>query len=225
MKQKERIADYWEENIGEREINVPWDDALTHCWCCGMESFLERAHILPATFGGDKSMANLLLFCRRCNLQNPETIYPEYFWLWIKGRKKLRDEWNEKYSDSTNVAKELKFMFDFNPLDENSLLEIYSCFGKENYNRVLFEFYKLYERTKRFLPRYDSSKAAISYRFRFYSKYLLRRYKEDPMAQEVLRWFPHLNPGHVHRNQNEAEELEEVERMDEIIDMELENLQ
>jgi hypothetical protein len=224
MRQKERIADYWQENIGEKEINVSWDDALTHCWCCGMESFLEKAHIIPRVFGGDGSVSNLLLFCRRCNLQNPETIYPEFFWLWIKGRKKLKDEWNERYSDSTNIAKEFEFMFDSNPLDENSLNEIYSFFGEENYKRVYLEFFILYVKTKRFLSRYDSSKAAILYKFNVYSKYLLRSYKEDPMAPEVLRWFPHLNHGHVARNYNEAEELEEVERIDEIIDMEIENL-
>ena len=145
MKQKERIADYWQENIGDRQINVSWDDALTHCWCCGMESFLEKAHILPKKFGGDTSMANLLLFCRRCNLQNPETVYLDCFWLWIKGRKKLREQ-GKKYLQSTNVLEEFNFMFDSNPLDENSLLEIYSCFGKQNYGRVLFEFYMLKER-------------------------------------------------------------------------------
>ena len=45
------------------------------------------------------------------------------------------------------------------------------------------------------------------------------------MAEEVLRWFPHFDPQYVQRNLNEAEELEEVERIDEIIDIEIENLQ
>ena len=223
MRQKERIADYWEENIGDREINVPWDDALTHCWCCGMEALLEKAHIIPKAFDGQQIPSNLLLFCRRCNSQNPETVYSEFFWLWIKGRKKMRDEWKKKYVESSIPHQEFALMFS-NSLNDNDVTEIYSCFGEENYNRASMEFVRLHCRTKRYLPRYASSSAIMLYRFHIYSIYLLRTFKENPLAPEILRWFPHLNSQYMHRNFSEAEELEEVERIDEIIEIEMENI-
>ena len=221
--QKEKIADYWEENIGNKQINVCWDDALTHCWCCGMEALLERAHIIPSVLGGQRIVSNLLLFCRRCNCQNPETIYPEFFWLWIKGRKKLRDEFKQKYIEFPIHQQEFALMFSL-PLNDNDVEEIYSCFGKENYNRVNMELLKLYYRTKRYLPRYPSSSAIMLYKCLLYMKYLLRIYKENPMSQEVLKWFPHLNREHGERNQNDADELHEVERIDDIIEMEMGNI-
>lgn len=85
----ENIVKYWKDKISENQINVSWEKSLTHCWACGKEGEkgkLERSHIIPHALGGRCSEENLLLMCSECNVNNPETIYYEDFWLWVKNR-------------------------------------------------------------------------------------------------------------------------------------------
>lgn len=47
---------------------------------------LERSHIIPEALGGQDSPDNLVLLCRNCNMSNPETKSPFYFWRWIESK-------------------------------------------------------------------------------------------------------------------------------------------
>ena len=87
----ENIVKYWKYKISENQINVSWEKSLTHCWVCGKEGEkgkLERSHIIPHALGGRCYEDNLILMCSLCNGDNPETIYYDDFWLWVKNRNK-----------------------------------------------------------------------------------------------------------------------------------------
>lgn len=85
------IKKYWEPILKYgKTIAVKWNDAEDHCWACGTKGGIERSHIIPDCLGGTPDINNLVLLCEDCNhYKNPETIYPDYFWMWMTQRVDL----------------------------------------------------------------------------------------------------------------------------------------
>lgn len=55
------------------------------CWGCGMYNngySLERAHILPRSFGGTDDVSNLHMLCSKCH-SITETVYGSIYWDWF----------------------------------------------------------------------------------------------------------------------------------------------
>lgn len=48
---------------------------------------LERAHIIPHALGGSDSPDNIVLLCKECHLESPDTKYPEMFFLWLAEKR------------------------------------------------------------------------------------------------------------------------------------------
>ena len=70
------------------------------CWACGCcegrwGHGLDRCHIVPLALGGGSAPSNLLMMCRSCHQDNPDTRDPAVFWSWFCG---VREEWVERLS-------------------------------------------------------------------------------------------------------------------------------
>ena len=186
---RENIVKYWKANIGPREINVPWEKALTHCWACGLKTALEKAHIIPEVLGGPMTESNMVLFCKNCNAQNPETVYEDYFWLWIKGRKKLQEEYNVPYLTFASHAQEYELMFGKeNYFDKVTEIEVSLYFGEENCVNNVKKFCDLSKHECFF--RYPSSSMIIAYKYYEFIESLLEKYRQGDPDGEVSKWFP-----------------------------------
>ena len=187
---RENIVKYWKANIGPREINVPWEKALTHCWACGLKTALEKAHIIPEVLGGEMTESNMVLFCKNCNAQNPETVYEDYFWLWIKGRKKLQEEHNIPYLTFPSHEQEYELMFEKEDyFDKVTQIEIALYFGEKNCENAVTKFCDLYSKHKCHF-RYPSSSMIIAYKYYGFLEYLLEKYRRGDPDREVSKWFP-----------------------------------
>lgn len=80
--------------IGQRAVdNILYGDGKD-CYACGSPRHLNKCHVIPNSCGGSASdPENLFLMCSDCHQQNPDTIYPDMFWHFVKTR--------EPYMDST----------------------------------------------------------------------------------------------------------------------------
>ena len=200
---RENIVKYWKANIGDKEINVSWKNALTHCWACGVKTALEKAHIVPHVLGGPMTESNMVLFCRNCNSQNPETIYEEFFWLWIKGRRKLQEKYNRPYLAFPSQEQEYDLMFGFEDgtiedrIEIKNKIEITLCFGAKECIRAGKKFLK--QQSDTHLPRYPSSSAVIEYKFYKFLEYLFEKYKLNDPDSEISEWFPKLESFEIRR--------------------------
>ena len=59
-------------------------------------TFLEKAHILPKALGGCDCPANLVLLCRKCHKENPDTKNIEQFMAWLNnGKSFIYDRFEE----------------------------------------------------------------------------------------------------------------------------------
>jgi len=47
---------------------------------------LERAHIIPHSKGGESIPSNLVLLCKDCHRDNPDSLNETFFWKWICSR-------------------------------------------------------------------------------------------------------------------------------------------
>jgi len=47
---------------------------------------LERAHIIPHSKGGEPVPSNLVLLCRDCHRDNPDSLNETFFWKWLCNR-------------------------------------------------------------------------------------------------------------------------------------------
>ena len=184
---RENIVKYWKDNIGEKEINTTWDNALTHCWACGIEcNRLERAHIIPEGLGGAMTAENMVLLCLHCHGQNPETIYPVFFWLWMQGRKKLSETSQYERLYLPSIEQEYRLMFGEVDLELEKDIKIF--FGAEICKQKAAEFFRFYE--YKHIPRGTSTKAILQYKYNLRLKYLLSKYKLDQNDSDVLEFFP-----------------------------------
>ena len=79
-----QIVEYWESKVDELDISVDWCEAQKCCWRCGLETNLQRAHIIPDSLGGKDEPSNLILLCGRCHGEAPNVADPEIMWEWLK---------------------------------------------------------------------------------------------------------------------------------------------
>lgn len=105
---KSEIAKYWREKIFELGLFMDWGEPS--CWACGRfesdndvddpniefneifkvwdkQRYLERCHVVPRSFGGCNCHGNIVLLCRECHKDNPDTDNVEMFKKWIQNRK------------------------------------------------------------------------------------------------------------------------------------------
>lgn len=62
------IFNYWKERMD-------WlDEYRQGCFCCGSQHSLDRAHIIPASRGGEDSVDNLVILCKRCHKNAPDVV-------------------------------------------------------------------------------------------------------------------------------------------------------
>jgi hypothetical protein len=68
------------------EILDPWESMggakIETCFCCGATGILERAHIKALSLGGDNSVANIHLLCKKCHLDS-ENLGGDSYWIWF----------------------------------------------------------------------------------------------------------------------------------------------
>ncbi len=106
---KSEIAAYWYKNGNESTIPI-FDPGEPSCWACGTydsthdlkdtklplkevfkiwdkQFYLERCHIIPKALGGCNCCANIVLLCKKCHKENPDTKNVEIFKRWLKNRK------------------------------------------------------------------------------------------------------------------------------------------
>lgn len=109
---KSQIAFHWREKISELGLFFDWLEPS--CWACGLfafateeelsfdfnqlelkdqffiwdyHSYLERCHVIPKALGGCSCHGNLVLLCKDCHKDNPDTDNTELFLTWMKNRK------------------------------------------------------------------------------------------------------------------------------------------
>ena len=87
------------------------------CYACGRITKLQRCHIVPHSCGGSEDNNNLFLMCEHCHSENPDTVFEDIFYSYVRNRKhyifnniiKMQNIVNTLYADST---KEEQFAFD-----------------------------------------------------------------------------------------------------------------
>lgn len=82
-----QIVEYWESKVNEMDITVDWCEADKRCWRCGIETNLQRAHIIPDSLGGEDKPFNFVLLCERCHAEAPNVTDPDIMWDWLKAYK------------------------------------------------------------------------------------------------------------------------------------------
>lgn len=83
------IIEYWKRILPEVELNVDWCSADKRCWSCGDECKTEQCHIIPHSLGGKSEPNNIVLLCKQCHKENPNTISVKDYILWLKSRKRI----------------------------------------------------------------------------------------------------------------------------------------
>jgi hypothetical protein len=132
MPLKSEIAEYWEA-LSSLYFRCVFDPGEPICWACGYFSqryestgegfdknkdvfsywnahkYLERCHILPKVLGGCNCEANLVLLCKECHRESPDTANLELFAKWMANRQ----SWIHRDIAKMNVAaKELDYQHD-----------------------------------------------------------------------------------------------------------------
>ncbi len=128
---KKDIVKYWAKRIPETELSVDWADADVRCWRCGYLRCLEKCHIVPNALGGHDAPENLVLLCKKCHKEAPNSNDSEFFWDWLKSSAtpfygtfwilKAIEEFESLYK--TNFEKELESVEGFTQKDFNDFLE------------------------------------------------------------------------------------------------------
>lgn len=115
-----QIVEYWFEKLKDSEFNIDWSNADKECWCCGHNTRLQRAHIIPDSLGGTDEPGNLILLCGRCHSVAPNVIDPEIMWDWLKAYNSnnviplsmLLGLKEYKFIYKKSVVEDLKYGFD-----------------------------------------------------------------------------------------------------------------
>lgn len=63
----------------EAKENASWDKVWNR-------TRLEAAHIIPHSKGGESIPSNLVLLCRDCHRDNPDSLNETFFWKWLCNR-------------------------------------------------------------------------------------------------------------------------------------------
>lgn len=90
------------------QILDPWiglnGAKIESCFCCGATGKLERAHIKALVSGGDNSVSNIHILCKKCHLDS-EGLSGDNYWRWF-----LSCEWQDPLChDYDNIIKSLGF--------------------------------------------------------------------------------------------------------------------
>ena len=139
---KDKINVYWKQYaqehpmdlidlVGDHTYEIILEDEGTRCYACGCPTkHLQRCHIVPKSAGGSNENSNIFLMCEPCHSDNPDTVYPEFFFLYVKNRE----------SFVSSQCRQIKFILDY--LQEKATPEEISNF---NYNasRPLSELTKI----------------------------------------------------------------------------------
>ena len=104
---KGQIAQYWIDWSIEHKKIPPWDEygwdsGEPSCMACGYwqeewdakrtvkarweSTDLERCHIVPLFLGGADELANLVLMCKRCHQEQPDSKDPDVTYAYMKAR-------------------------------------------------------------------------------------------------------------------------------------------
>jgi len=113
----ELIHRHWLNKVKEdldHYVNLLGDDTVENiligegceCYACGVKSKrLERCHIVPHSLGGSAKADNLFLLCGECHQDNPDTIYADLFYRYVKGRESnLNKAFGSFYKLITNFS-------------------------------------------------------------------------------------------------------------------------
>ena len=83
------IVCYWFSRVYEGDMAVDENEAHELCWRCAEKRSLEMAHIIPKSLGGVYRPENLVLLCKRCHKENPNTSDRTAMWQWLKAAKRI----------------------------------------------------------------------------------------------------------------------------------------
>lgn len=95
----DRVHEYWlkraTEDLENLTAQIGWQavDNIVfgegkECYACGSPRHLNKCHVIPNSCGGSASdPANLFIMCSDCHQQNPDTIYPDMFWHFVRTRE------------------------------------------------------------------------------------------------------------------------------------------
>lgn len=196
----EMIRDYWKDKLRYRqEIAIRWEDSLQYCWACRGPSPLERSHIIPDCLGGSPDPDNLVLLCYDCNrFRNPETVYSDLFWKWMKERVNLacRDnlmedsyiEWIRNISRLTETC--ITTIIRGLPLSENHLvnviIEYYLLFGYYPWFLIdlapHFDCFIRFSRSQEMKSFYGTTASTMAIRLHMYAKGIYIEIYKNPLT-------------------------------------------
>lgn len=98
---KKKILEFWWPKLKELEkVDVYTLDS--DCFCCGLNKFLERAHIKPECQGGANTVENLHLLCKSCHIES-EGMCGDIYWDWFKS-KDIYEESDRKFANDLKFA-------------------------------------------------------------------------------------------------------------------------
>lgn len=124
----EDIHQYWYSNQHQLPISIH-DVGEPTCYACGwFNGFhaledpdrepkmatsrlfrgLERAHVIPKSVGGSNCLSNFALLCRECHVEAPDTKDSEFFWRWVRNRR--RSDPMDRYVARVKEAADIVFM-------------------------------------------------------------------------------------------------------------------
>lgn len=133
MPRKSDIAKHWRDKIFDLGLFMDWGEPS--CWACGIfdsshdiedstqpldeifkvwdkQQYLERCHVVPRSLGGCNCHGNLVLLCKNCHNENPDTRNLNTFKLWLQNRKNYG---SRRIAELTNCFEE--FGLKLNNLD------------------------------------------------------------------------------------------------------------
>jgi hypothetical protein len=92
---RKKIAHYWaaRQEAGDYELVHEVDTEDLHCFACGSEDTLERAHIIAKQFDGTEKPSNLLLLCRYCHRHCPDVNDRSEVFRWVNERESESAKW------------------------------------------------------------------------------------------------------------------------------------
>lgn len=91
------IREFWASILGR----PPWQKFATPsefmrlwmlCFACGRTDALQRAHILPRSYGGTDEAFNLHMLCPKCHVESENLLGIEY-WRWFKSKPSEVTRW------------------------------------------------------------------------------------------------------------------------------------
>lgn len=89
---------YWSEVLGDSAFENILEGDGKLCYACGIDDDKpERAHIIPHSLGGSAKADNLFLLCGLCHKENPDTIFADMFYHYVKHRDCYLTKWFKEH--------------------------------------------------------------------------------------------------------------------------------